>query len=170
MEYENMSLWTRPGNYAGTDWSGWYSAGFGKSRDSDALERANFDATLAALGGESETVVVAHEGHWAVGWVEWIAIDPSDTDALATADRIKRRYADYPVVSEELYSEYEDSDCAETWANCYNERERMDYLRRHLVRQRGESYAAGFREIRAAVRGDWCAAAQILPCPSDLIH
>lgn len=35
---------------------------------------------LRELGGESETVRVVRESHWAVGWVEWIAIHESDIE------------------------------------------------------------------------------------------
>lgn len=34
--------WTRPDSYFGAEWHGWFSAGFGQSRDSDALEESNF--------------------------------------------------------------------------------------------------------------------------------
>ena len=42
---------------------------------------------LEALRGESETVIVVRESHWAVGWVEWIKIHELDTTALAIADK-----------------------------------------------------------------------------------
>ena len=43
---------------------------------------------LTALGGETDTVIVVRETHWAVGWVEWIAIHQDDEKALKIADDI----------------------------------------------------------------------------------
>lgn len=59
---------------------------------------------LEALGGETETVIVVRESHWAVGGVEWIAIHEADAMALAKADEQCERLADYPVLNEEDWS------------------------------------------------------------------
>jgi hypothetical protein len=111
----NLKMWTRPDCYAGAEWPDYYSAGVGQSRDSDALERSNFACMLRALGGESWTVVVVSESHWAVGWVEWIAIHKADHAALTIADEIMGRLADYPIVNEEHYSELEWNEAADYW-------------------------------------------------------
>ncbi len=71
-QYENLHRWTYPDSYMGETWYDYYRSGVGRSRDSGVLERANFDAMLEALNGESETVIVVCENHWAVGWVEWM--------------------------------------------------------------------------------------------------
>ena len=57
-----------------------------RARDSDCLKQSNFAVMLRELGGESETVIVVRESHWAVGWVEWIAIHELDAAALQIAD------------------------------------------------------------------------------------
>jgi hypothetical protein len=90
MAYEPKHLcrWSKPPNYFGAAWPDYYSSSVGQSRDSDALERSNFECMLNALGGETETVIVVRETHWAVGWVEWIAIHESDDKALKIADDI----------------------------------------------------------------------------------
>ncbi len=67
-----------PANYSGAIWPAYYDSGVGQHGESDALERSNFTCMLAALGGVSDTVVVVHERHWAVGWIEWIAIHQDD--------------------------------------------------------------------------------------------
>ena len=143
---ENLTRWSRPSCYVGADWPEYYSSGVGQSRDSDALERANFDAMLKALGGEQthpelpdpedagcalSLVRVVRESHWAVGWVEWIAIHKSAAEALETADRIKGGLEDYPVVDEELYSEYEMREADAVWKDCYRIAERVEYIRKH---------------------------------------
>lgn len=115
MEYEHIKRWTLPKNYFGEVWPDYYSAGVGQSRDSDSLEESNFATMLAALGGESETVVVVRESHWVIGWVEWIAIHESDETALAEADRLADQLKDYPVLDEEDWSEREWNAAADYW-------------------------------------------------------
>lgn len=167
----NLRKWTRPDNYFGAEWYGYYSAGVGKSRDSDCLERANFDATLAKLGGETgedddgiSMVRVVRENHWAVGWVEWIAIHESNTEALAIASDIQEGLERYPFVSESLLSQYEEDESANIWERCYGVADRVRYLRKH-------SYTAdSVAQLLRAVRGDWGEAASMLHCPSDILH
>lgn len=130
-EPANLKLWTMPTNYVGEVWPATYSSGVGQSRDSDALERSNFACMLEAVGGESDTVTVVRESHWAVGWVEWIAIHQDDEKALQIADEVQAGLADYPVINEDHWSELEQEDANETWANCYSPQERIDYIRQH---------------------------------------
>lgn len=112
---ENLRAYTRPQNYAGPDWYGYYSF-LGQSRDSDALERSNFTRGLELIGGESETVLVVRDSHWAMGWVETIYIRESDEKALREADKIKAKLADYPVVDESHWSDLEYDEISEYWA------------------------------------------------------
>ena len=169
MSYQ-VSKWTRPNCYIGAEWYEYYSAGFGQSRDSGALERANFQAAYAALKNDHETpngdstVSIVHESHWAVGWIEWIAIHESDDDALTIACGLCAHCNDYPVIDEELYSRLEDEDCSETWERCYRPCERIKYFRAH-------SYTTqSFGALLRAMRGDWYEAANMLHCPSDLLY
>ena len=178
---ERLERWKMPPDYFGAEWPEYYSAGVGRSRDSDCLEESNFHAMLAALGGESDTVQVVRESHWAVGWVEWIAIHESDEQSLRTADRLRIDLDDYPVLDEEDFSSREDEECERVWSDCYTAKERARYLRKHC-RIRSPNFiperigdigtfhpGAGFCALRAAVAGNWSAAASLLPCPSDLI-
>ena len=70
-ELRYLRRWQMPRHYFGETWPDYYSAGVGQSRDSDCLEQSNFAVMLERLGGESETVIVVRESHWAVGWVEF---------------------------------------------------------------------------------------------------
>ena len=151
MEYSNLRRWTMPKNYFGETWPDYYSAGVGQSRDSDALERSNFRSMLAKLGGESETVIVVRENHWAVGWVEWIAIQQNDDKSLAIADRTKGELDDYPVIDESDWSELESEDADATWRNCFDRSERADYIREH----RSQFEFNSFADARAQLRGDY---------------
>jgi hypothetical protein len=150
---QNLKRWTRPANYAGASWPEYYSAGVGQSRDSDALERSNFRCMLSALGGESDTVIVVRESHWAVGWVEWIAIHETDSEALAIADKQKARLDNYPILDESDFSDEETNEANETWESCYNERERVEYIREH----RSQFEFRDFADLLGCVRGKYFA-------------
>jgi hypothetical protein len=160
---ERLERWTMPKDYFGAEWPEYYSSGVGRSRDSDCLEESNFDAMLAELGGESETVQVVRESHWAVGWVEWIAIHESDEKALRAADGLLKSLEDYPVLDEDDVCRREWEECERVWSDCYTVSERVKYLRRQRCTE-------GFRDLRAAVNGDWHAAANLLPCPTEIIY
>lgn len=114
MTYKHLTKWTKPDHYAGAAWPDWYPF-LGRSRGSSTLEQSNFESGLAALGGESETVVVIRERHWAVGWIEWIGIHESDTAALQTADGILAALEEYPVVDETHWGELEYDRAANYW-------------------------------------------------------
>jgi len=109
-----LKRWTLPDSYAGAEWSE-YFVFLGQSRDSSALERYNFECGLEALEGESETVIVVRERHWAVGWVEWIAIHESDTAAIVRAEGMLCALEDYPVLDETHFSELEWSEAENYW-------------------------------------------------------
>lgn len=160
---ESLERWKMPRDYFGAEWPEYYSSGVGRSRDSDCMEESNFHAMLAELGGESDTVKVVRESHWAVGWVEWIAIHESDEQSLRAADAMQERLEDYPILDEDDLSSREWEECERVWADCYTARERVRYLRNARCTE-------DFRTLRAAVGGDWGSAANLLPSPSDLIH
>lgn len=150
---KTLKKWTLPKCYVGAEWPDYYSF-LGRSRDSDALERANFDAGLKAIGGEQSKndlplVKVVRESHWAVGWVEWIAIHESATEALKLADKIKTEMEDYPVVDEFLFSEYETEEADEVWRECFRPKERLEYIRKH----RSQFEFHNLQDLIGCVRG-----------------
>lgn len=149
----NLKRWTHPDHYFGAVWPAYYSSGVGQSRDSDALERSNFACMLDALGGESETVIVVRESHWLVGWVEWIAIHQDDEKALEIADQIQTKLRDYPVISDDHYSQVEQEDADLTWKNCYDPQERIAYIRKH----RSQFEFHDLRDMIGCVRGNYFA-------------
>ena len=151
--------WSMPENYTGETWPDYYSSGFGRSRDSDELEASNFNTALGELGGESETVLIVRENHWAVGWVEWIAIHESDAKALAIAEKLNERRDDYPVLDEGDLSEREQESASDIWRDCYNVRERIAYIRRYD----SEFDFLNFRELLGCIRGKYfCGCASTL--------
>jgi hypothetical protein len=104
-----MSLlrkWEYPKNYFGATWYDYYVF-LGQSRESEAWERSNFTCGLNKLGGESDTVIVVREKHWAVGWVESILIHESNIEAQKIAETILQKLEDYPLVNEDHFCELE---------------------------------------------------------------
>jgi hypothetical protein len=173
--------WQHPSNYVGATWEGWYSAGFGQSRDSSSLERSNFQSAYAVLSplsidlstethdipgrfDDETSVQIVRESHWAVGWVEWIAVHASNVAALDKARELCARANNYPVLDEAHWSQLEDEECEQVWRECFTVADRVRYLREH-------SYtASSLADILQAVRsGSWYHAANILHCPSDLV-
>ena len=138
-EYKHLKKWTHPDNYIGEDWPEWFVF-LGQHRDSDALTRSNFECGLARLGGESETVQVIRERHWAVGWVEWIGIHESAADKLRTAETLLEKLEGYPVLDDEHFSDLEWKEAGQAWAGL-SVRERVD-----LCREAGASIFAARRE------------------------
>lgn len=117
-EPKNLEKWTLPSSYIGATHENSYMF-LGQNRDSDVLTRSNFEVALKRLGGESETVQVIREGHWAVGWIEWIKIDACNVNALKLADEMMDDLDDYPILDESHFSEKEHN-------------ENYDYLQREL--------------------------------------
>ena len=127
-----LERWTRPDSFLAMD-SGWqYSPEcfvfLGRHRDSDIITESNFNVALERLGGESDTVKVVRESHWAVGWVEWIAIHESDNEALELARDMVDSLNDYPILNESDFSGREWDAAHEYWESL-DLSERVDLCR-----------------------------------------
>ena len=159
-----LKKWTRPSYYIGANWPDYYVF-LGRNRDSDCLENSNFECGLKAIQAvaskepipgdedESATVQTVCENHWAVGWVEWIAIHESDKAALAEAERLLERLENYPVLNEEDFCERETNEANEVWKNCYRPKERVEYIRAH----RSQFEFRDFQDLIGCVRGHYFA-------------
>jgi len=101
--------WRRADNYAGETFEDYYVI-VGRSRDSNILEEANFEAALERLGGEDDVnVVIARASHWAVGWVESLLVsDTAPDEILEEAEQILEDLQAYPILDEEIYVEKEE--------------------------------------------------------------
>lgn len=132
--YDTLKRWTRPDNFADfgdIDRTQYYVA-IGQHRDSDTVTRSNFRSMLRELGGESETVLIIRDSHWAVGWVEAIYVHESNTAACAMADETLTALEDYPVISDDDWSGLEYSEACEYWERM-SVRDRIDYCRDYRV-------------------------------------
>lgn len=99
--------------------SEWYVMPVTQNRDSQCLQKSNFDCFLEGLGGESETVEVHRFGHWGCGWYEIIIVSPDDEKSLDAAYDMARSLQEYPVLDEEDNSRRECEEAGETWGNVY---------------------------------------------------
>jgi len=111
-----------PSNYAGKTWEGWLTF-LGRHRDSDLLTNHNFDTALSHLLALPQSIVegemtvdVVRESHWAVGYVEWIRIHPSNEAAVKLANEMADQLDDYPVLDESAYSDLECEETSKAWA------------------------------------------------------
>lgn len=154
---EYLKRWTLPCDYFGAEWPEHFVF-FSQNRDSDSLTRSNFRCALKALGGEKTAedgtplVSIVRESHWAVGWVEWIAIHESNEEALRIADELERKVIDiYPVVDENDWSEEEQREADSVWRDCYSQRERVEYVRKH----RDQFEFHGLRDAVQCLRGEF---------------
>ena len=147
---ENLEKWTLPDSYAGPEYPE-YFVFLGRHRDSDLLTESNFEKGLEKIGGESETVLVIRDYHWAVGWIENIYIHESDENALKLADEISKGLKDYPVVDEDDWSERESKEADRVWKDNYNVEERIEYIRQNDSQFDFHDYA----DLIGCIRGNW---------------
>lgn len=163
-EPKHLRRWQLPRDYVGAQWPDYYVF-LGRHRDSDELTNSNFECGLAAVKvvaskepipgdpDDSATVQTVSENHWAVGWVEWIAIHESDTEALECADKLMEQLDDYPVLNEEDFSRRETESAERVWRDCYNAKERVKYIRAH----ESQFEFRDFADLLGCVRGKYFA-------------
>lgn len=92
----------------------WIVAPVGRTRDSGPMEESNFEAALALLGGESDTMEVHQFGHWGCGWFEIILAHPSRASEV---EAIESRLEDYPLLDEDDASNREYEEYLESWGD-----------------------------------------------------
>ena len=102
----------------------------GRNRDSDCLAESNWQSAINALGGEGENVRIDRMGHWACGWYELLSVLANTPEHKIAAD-IESALADYPVLNDSDFSEREHEEAQSTWRDCYNDRDRVDYIRKN---------------------------------------
>ena len=92
------------------DRQNWIVCPTGHDRDSGLWKQSNFNAAVAILGGESDTVEIHRFGHWSCGWFEIILVHPSRENEV---EAIQERLEKCPLLDEEDYSNRQ-------WASAYN--------------------------------------------------
>lgn len=132
---DTLQRWEHPECYSGCSPVGAFIAAT-VHRDSNALDRANYDAIRAALvdkyyetmgaaadpgldDDEESTLIEWHAGHYAVGWIDTLCVNvDAPREVLDLLVEIHEGLADYPVVDEDLLFEYEHEEACDYWTNC----------------------------------------------------
>ena len=65
-------------------------------RDSDCLERSNFEVARRML--QAQGTEIERFNHWAVGWIDYLIINPECKDLVSIAEHIQERLGDYPIL------------------------------------------------------------------------
>lgn len=130
-----------------------------RHRDSDCLTESNYHVALERLGGETYDTVdetgdvrTVEFSHWAVGWIEHILIRPN-TLAHETALELEAKLANYPVLDEDDLSQREYDDARFVWKQCYNNAERIEYIRNNREQFDFQSFA----DMLGCARGNYFA-------------
>lgn len=155
----HLRPWSRPRYYFGASWPDHYVF-LSRNRDSDTVTESNWRVAIARLKalpefeppeGEEEIVTryVVRESHALCGWIEWVAIHKDDDCALQAADEMVAGLEGYPVLSDDDLSELEQEEADRVWRECYNDRERLDYVRQY----RRQFDFRSFSDMIACLRG-----------------
>jgi hypothetical protein len=102
------------------DRRGWMSGGFGQHRDSDALERSNFETARRIYTDAGVQTAADAFNHWAVGWVEELVV-PITTASVRILEELRARIDSYPVLDDEDFSEREWQENHPGDGHCYSE-------------------------------------------------
>ena len=94
-----------PKGLALEDRQDWLVAPCGHNRDSTLLDESNWATQLKALP-EGDDAEIHCFGHWACGWFEILIVRPGSA-AAKEAEELEGALSNYPVLSDEDYSERE---------------------------------------------------------------
>lgn len=120
-------------------------------RDSGTIDRSNFQVAQKML--EAEGATVERFNHWAVGWVDYLIVNPACPDLVAIAERIRERIDNYPILDEFHQSQLESDEADQVWRDCYDPAERVAYVRKH----RNQFEFRDFADLIGCIRGKYFA-------------
>ncbi len=98
----------------------WLVAPVSTNRDADCLTRSNWAVVTEDLknhdhDGKNDDVEIHRFGHWACGWFEIALVRPGSKAAEA-AEGWETSLNDYPVASDDHFSDLEFREVSEYWA------------------------------------------------------
>jgi hypothetical protein len=107
--FDGFTGWNLDRHASKYEWAGVGLVSVTQHRDSDAVERSNFDSAKSELSEKfgKDSVAVVSFGHWAVGWVEILTFDTGVEGLAEAVAGIKARLEKYALLDESLWSEYE---------------------------------------------------------------
>ena len=98
------------------DQQNWLVCPCSRTRDSECLEKSNFQTAIDLLGGESETVEIHRFGHSGPGRFEIIIVKPGSEQENILRD-IADRLEYHPILNDEDYYERESEEAFENLSN-----------------------------------------------------
>jgi hypothetical protein len=112
------------------------------NRDSSVLARSNYRCFIKLLGGKgtegakgsteiSENVAIEEASHWACGWLQYLIINPACKELIELAEAAHERLHNYPVLDDDDFSALETEEANQIWRDCYNAKERANYVRKY---------------------------------------
>ena len=123
MDIRALEKWEHPSDYGGFSSDGDYFV-LAQTRDSDALERSNYERVFECLQDAAEAVASPESvydfraGSWACGWIEYILIDKNAPESLIMeADEIMCALSEYPVFDDEHFSMLQMNEANDYWEN-----------------------------------------------------
>lgn len=121
-----------------------------RNRDSDILSESNWDTALKMLGGEGENVRIDRFASWACGWFEYLSIK-ENTPQFKIAEKIEADLKDYPVLNDDDFSERENAEAQRIWKECFDKKERIQYIREN----KDQFDFTSFKELMDVINGKY---------------
>jgi hypothetical protein len=134
-----------------SDKQDWLVAPVMLNRDSGVLDRSNWEVVtkdIQKTDPEGETLEIHRFGHWACGWFEILIAAPNSLAAKCAEDW-DAALSDYPIASDDHYSQAEYEEAQAVWKDCYSNAERIHYVRQH----RRDFEFRSFADMLGCVRG-----------------
>jgi|SRR5882762_8534744 len=110
----------------------WYLGPVGTSRDADSVVRSNWRVLIervVAVDPEGVDHEIIHMGHWAVGWVEYLAVRPGSQAAVVQSQAIDK-LREHVILNEDDLSMIEHDDMTESWDSYGDTQFKRDLLKR----------------------------------------
>lgn len=100
----------RHGHYYGDH--GHYLVATTTHRDAEAMTRANWLVFCRTVEPHMPDgmPLIERSSHWAVGWVDYLLIDPEDKECIAAVEKLHTRLESYPILDDDLYYELDAED------------------------------------------------------------
>jgi hypothetical protein len=171
MWYNNVASWQASqleelaGNWAQFDSFMWFDRPedahnwylfYTHNRDSSVLEESNAAIILQVLSKPeySEDVREEDHNHFLVGWVKGFAVrcvgeDGKPTAAILQVWELAKQLETYPCLDEDDYSQRQSEEADRVWKNCYDNRDRIEYIREN----RSQFEFHSFADLLKCVRG-----------------
>jgi len=101
------------------------------TRDSDTLERSNFESAklmLEKVGVEGSDFSIERHGHWLCGWIDYLTVNPNRRAAVVVARGIGKDLERYPILDELHFSDLEYNEFYEIIEQELEEHEIDDFI------------------------------------------